>query len=129
MDDDRSGNMPDPYDRAIGSLTGLPDVVHSRPSTIRVVEPVLGHSQVYIVQTYRQKEQGDTIFLETMGRAGSLRIVIPPKVVTAIMRQHDALTTKNRSETGKKVAQERKDRGEEPAFMRNRDKRRPSKKR
>ena len=109
--------MPDLYDRMISALSGLPDVVHSRPTTIRTLTPLLGNSQTYIVQTYRQKERGDTIFLESMGREGSLRIVLPPQVAEVISRQRDVLTTKNRRRAAKHVAQERMDRGEMPAFL------------
>lgn len=116
-DENNSGNMPDLYDRTIAALDGLPDVTRSRPSTIRTLTPLLGNSQTFIVQTFRQRERGDTIFLETMGREGSLRIVLPPQVAEAIARQRDALTSKVRSKASKRVAQERMDRGEPLPFQ------------
>lgn len=115
---DRSPDSPDLYDRMIGSLDGLPDVAKTRPSTLRTIVPVVGHSQTHIVQTYRQAEVGDTIFLEVVSREGSVRIVIPPPVAEAIARQRDALTAKVRSKVARRLAQERKDRGELPGFMR-----------
>jgi hypothetical protein len=111
--------MPDAYDRLLGALHGLPDVVSTQPSTVRTIVPLLGHSQTYIVQTYRQAGQGDTIFLEMVGRDGSLRLAIPAKVADTIARQRDALTAKSRSKAARAVAQERKERGEVPGFMKN----------
>jgi hypothetical protein len=113
-----SPEMPDLFDRLLGSLHGLPDVAHTRPATVRVITPLLGNSETFIVQTYRQAEQGDTIFLERSNRDGSLRIAIPAKVADVIARQRDALAAKARSRAAKRVAQERKDRGETPAFLR-----------
>lgn len=110
----------DTFDRLIGSLHGLPDVTTSRPSTVRTVLPMLGNSQTFIVQTYRQKDAGDTIFLELVDAEGRARIVIPPKVADAIARQREALTKKSRSAAARAVAEERKDRGEQPAFLRGR---------
>jgi hypothetical protein len=113
-----SPEMPDLFDRLLGSLHGLPDVAHTRPATVRVITPLLGNSETFIVQTYRQAEQGDTIFLERSNRDGSLRIAIPAKVADVIARQRDALTAKSRSRAAKRAAQDRKDRGETPAFLR-----------
>jgi hypothetical protein len=113
-----SAAMPDPFDRLLGSLHGLPDVAHTRLSTVRVITPLLGNSETFIVQTYRQAEQGDTIFLERSNRDGNLRIAIPAKVADLIARQRDALTAKSRSRAARRVAQDRLDRGEAPAFLR-----------
>jgi hypothetical protein len=109
-----SDQMPDAYDRLLGALDGLPDVVQSRPTTIRLTTPLLGNSQTFIVQTVRQKDKGDTIFLEVVSREGSQRIAIPPGVANAIARQRDALTAKSRSKAARAQAQDRKDRGVVP---------------
>lgn len=110
--------MTDLYDRLIGSLDGLPDVRKTRPSTITSVLPMLGNAQTFVVQTYRQKELGDTVFLQLIDADGSDRIVVPPKVVDAIVRQRDALTKRARSETSREIARARIERGERPAFLR-----------
>lgn len=107
----------DTYDRQIGALKGLPDVIEVKPSTVRVSIPLLGLSQTFIVQTIRQREVGDHVFLETVSRDGAVRIVLPPQVADAIARQRDALTAKSRSKAAKALAQERKERGELPAFL------------
>ncbi len=113
-----SGRAPDNFDRLLGLLHGLPDVVSTRESVLRVVPPLgVGGSQTFIVQTYRQSEQGDTIFLECVNEAGTTRLVLPEKVANLIARQRDQLTAKSRSKAGKRVAAERKERGELPGFM------------
>jgi hypothetical protein len=115
-----SGAMPDAYDRQLAALHDLPDVVRTKPSTIRSVPPLgVGGTQVFVVQTYRQAERGDTLFLEVMGAGGAVRVVIPPPVSAVIARQRDALTNKTRSKAAKATAADRKARGELPAFLRS----------
>ncbi len=114
-----SGHMPDEFDRLLGSLDGLPDVVGTKPSTVRTVTPLLGKSQTFIVQTLRQARGeaghgGDTIFVEYVAGGASVRLVIPPKVADLIARQREALTTKTRSRQAKAAAAERKARGVVP---------------
>jgi hypothetical protein len=72
---------------------------------------------LFVIQTYRQREQGDTIFLNVQSEDKAIRLVLPPQVADAIARQRDQLTDKARSKAAKRVAQERKDRGELPGFM------------
>jgi hypothetical protein len=123
--------MPDSFDRLLGVLDGLPDVVKTKPSTIRTV-PLLGVGgrSLHIVQTVRQQQtrtskkgeevnySRDTIFLEVVGAEGTVRLAIPPEVADTIARQRDALSAKTRSKAARKLAAERKDRGEAPAFLR-----------
>lgn len=119
MEDNRSQDMPDPYDRQLGLLHDLPDVVKTKPSTVRTVPPLgVGGTQVFVCQTYRQRERGDTIFLEVVNNAGVVRLVIPPQVANTIARQRDALTTKVRSKIGKANAADLQARGIKPGFMR-----------
>ncbi len=57
-------------------------ILCAQKHALRVVVPPLGvgGTQLYVVQTYRQKEQGDTIFLEHVSETGTVRLVIPPQV-------------------------------------------------
>src|SRR2546427_12363761 len=92
------------FDRILGALHGLPDVASTKPTVLRVI-PVFGiGAHLYSVQTFRQKDQGDTVFLEHVSEAGTTRLVIPPAVVDAIVRQRDSLTHKVRSRAGKASA-------------------------
>lgn len=106
------------FDRILAGLDGLPDVTHAGPSTVRSVS-FIGTSQTFIVSTYRQREQGDTIFLEGVSAEGAIRLVIPPKVADAIARQREQLTVKVRRKVGKASAEARKQRGELPGFMKS----------
>ena len=124
-EDRQTGNAPyvDAFDRTIGLLHGLPDVTEVKTSVTRVVPPFgVGGTQLYVVQTYRQREQGDTIFLEHVSETGTVRLVIPPQVSAVIARQREQLAAKTRSKAAKAVAQERKERGEIPAFLKSKRK-------
>lgn len=110
----------DTFDRVIGSLDGLPDTRHTRPTTVTTVHPLIGASQTFVVQTYRQHEQGDTIFVQYIDTEGGHRIVIPPRVADAIARQRDSLTKMSRRAAGRATAEARAARGESPAFLRPR---------
>ena len=118
MTDNSNGIIRTEFDRILASLDGLPDVTHSKPSTVRSVS-FIGTSQTFILTTYRMKDRGDTVFLESISSEGSLRLVIPPPVVDAIVRQRDSLTTKVRRKIGKASAEARKLRGELPGFMKH----------
>jgi hypothetical protein len=107
------------FDRLIGQLDGLPEVVQTKASVIRAVPMLgIGSTQLYVIQTYRQRDKGDMIFMEHVSEAGTVRLVIPPAVADCIARQRDQLTTKSRSRAAKAVALERMERGEAPAFTR-----------
>lgn len=114
-----SGNVPDAFDRQLAALHDLPDVVRVAPSTVRVVPPLgIGGTQLFVIQTMRQRERGDYIFIEL----GATRLVLPPVVARILARQRDALTDKMRSKSAKAVAAERKAQGIEPGFMKARRK-------
>lgn len=106
----------DPFDRAHGVIAGLPDTLKTKPTTVMAATPLVGDVRTFVVQTVR-REEGDTIFLQCLDAAGQYRLVIPPKVATAIARQRDALTARSRSRAAKQKAADRKARGELPGFM------------
>jgi hypothetical protein len=113
-----STGMPDAFDRQLGALHGLPDIVKTQPSTIRHIPTLgIGGSQMFVVQTYRQKEIGDTIFLEVAGADGTLRVALPPSVANAIARQRDALTSKSRAKGAAQAVATRKALGIVPGFL------------
>src|SRR5258707_10342910 len=107
----------DKFDRLMGALVNLPDVTHTKPSTVVTVNPLIGEAQSFILQTFRQREVGDTIFIQYAAAEGLIRVAIPPAAAEAIARQRDALTTKVRKRVGKDAAAARKTRGELPRFM------------
>jgi hypothetical protein len=107
-------NLVDFFDRVRGGMEGRPDVTMTRLSSLQSVDPLVGNVSTFMVQTVRERERGDTIFLQVATKDGNIRIVIPPKVAKVIHRQYETLTTKVRSKLGKEEAQKRKDAGIEP---------------
>jgi hypothetical protein len=72
-----------------------------------------------VVETGRDDERGgDFIFIECVDETGVTRLALPPRVANVIAAQRDSLTTRRRSIAGKRLAKERKDRGELPGFLR-----------
>lgn len=110
------------YDRKVGELKGLPNTIHSKPATIRTTVPVIGTPQTWVVTTVRQKEIGDTIFLELLAEGVFFRQFLPPKVCAAIRRQSDSLTDQLRKQVGKASAKARKERGEPLPFLKKKEK-------
>ena len=80
MDQTERKALGDIFDRTIRSMNGLPDVLTTKVTTVRSLSSVLELSQTFIVQTYRQKDEGDTIFIEYIGGEGSLRLALPAVV-------------------------------------------------
>jgi hypothetical protein len=113
-DQDQQGLSHDPYDRLLRELHGLPDVLNTRPSTLRTVEPITGESHTFVVQSYRQLGEGDTVFVESTSRHGHLRIALPAKVADTIARQRASLTKQSRRRVAKEAAAARKDAGVVP---------------
>lgn len=105
------------YDRMMSGFKGLPDVIEAKPATMRNTPTMIGRSQTFIVQTMRQREVGDHIFIEIVDATGATRVVLPPKVADCIARQREAITSRVRSKTAKRLADERMARGEKPGFM------------
>jgi hypothetical protein len=115
------------FDRKLGALFGIPDVLATTPATITSARPMVGDAQTFIVQTYRVRDagdgekarSGDTVFLQYVDGAGSVRIVLPPEVTACIARQRDSLTTRSRKRGAKAAADDRKARGIRPAFLKS----------
>jgi hypothetical protein len=108
----------DAFDRLIGAIHGLPDILATKPTTIREVSPLIGETMTFIVQTYRQKDKGDIVFIEVASGAQHTRLVLPAKVADVIVRQRDALTTKARRKQGRERAEADKAAGILPGFLR-----------
>lgn len=101
------------FDRMLGSLHGLPDVISTNATTVRAMTPLVGSAETWFVQTYRQAGRGDVVFVEYVDGDGSLRLVLPAEVTETIARQRDALTSRVRSTVAKTTAAGRKARGED----------------
>jgi hypothetical protein len=109
----------DKFDRMMGSIMGLPDVTRTKPTTVTVLSPLIGEAQTFTIQTFRQAEVGDTVFLQYAAAEGLVRLAIPPAAVNAIVRQRDALSTKNRRAGAAKAVKTREAAGIIPGFLKN----------
>jgi hypothetical protein len=118
----------DPFDAAIGLLTGLTGGVEIKPATVQVVTPIVGRTDTFIVQTIRHEigktkpkkgsnedEQpiwGITQFIQRVSAEGVVRIVLPPKVSKLLASQRESVTDRVRKDAGQRAIQTRKDRGD-----------------
>lgn len=117
----------DNYSRLMGSLDGLPDVEQTRPAPHRHCPPLgVGGVELFTVQTFFQREVGDTIFLEQSSASGTIRLAIPPKVADIIARQREQTRKAARRKTAKRIAKERMDAGIQPGFMKEKKQKPPS---
>lgn len=117
---DSSSAMPSTFDRMMGLLHDLPDVVKTKSSTITIVPPLgVGGSQTFIVQTMRQREEGDTLFVSCIDSGRAIQLVFPPKVTNAIASQRDSLTGMSRRKGARAAVQTRAERGIVPGFLKN----------
>ena len=115
MDNERtSSSMPDEFDRTRDGLGGMVS------KTKEVVIPTVplfgvGGGRSWILQTIRQQDVGDTILLQLIGPANEgFRLVLPPKLTSAIGRQREALTARSRKRAARAGAATRKAQGVEP---------------
>lgn len=129
MNEPQQYRTVDKFDRMMGALASLPEVTHSKPSTVVVTTPLIGCTQTFIIQTYRQIDRDgedsksrDTVFLQYVDDEGRIRLVIPHEAIMAVIRQHEAVGTKLRKRIAKEQAQARKARGELPGFMKGKKK-------
>lgn len=118
-----NGQMPSFYDRQIAAIHNLPDVTTVQPYMVRVVPPLgIGGAMMFTVQTMRQRETGDYVFVEVVEGERATRIVLTPAVSDAIARQRDALTSKNRRKGAAAAVKTRAARGIEPGFLKRKKK-------
>jgi hypothetical protein len=102
------------YDRLYGSVMDVG--LSTKASTVRIVEPLTGRAESFIVQTART-ESGDYIFVEYISEDGIVRLALPPKVTSLVASQKDSLTKRNRSRASKAVMKARKEAGEVIGFQ------------
>ena len=121
MNEELKSRADQKFDRVMGSLTGLPDVKQTRPSTVLDTTPIVGDTRAYIVQTFRTPDQGFLAFLQIVDGEGRARIILPHKVVEAIGRQRAKLTDRStpdsraRKARTREVAKRRRERAERKA--------------
>lgn len=106
----------DQFDQMLARLVGLPGGAHTQPTVVQDAD-FYGKVTSWMVQTVKH-DGGETVFLTCVNGDGSARYVLPPRVLAAIDRQRAAALTKVRRRHGQRIAEERRARGEAPAFLR-----------
>ncbi len=114
MSESERSALGDSFDRVTRNLTDLPDTVHTEVRTIRDVS-FLGISQDWTVQTYRQRDIGDTILVTLGSGTAYTRLAIPPAVARAIAAQYDSLSKKNRKRGARQAYETKVAAGVDPA--------------
>jgi hypothetical protein len=107
-------NQIQKYDRVYGNLIDIS--LSTKPSTVKVVQPLTARAETFIVQTLRHEEYGDYIFIECADENGLVRLALPPKVANAIAAQRESLTKRRRSIASRAAMKQRMDRGEVIGF-------------
>jgi hypothetical protein len=105
----------DPFDRLLSDMIGLPNGAHTQPTVIQAID-FYGNTTSYMIQTVRN-EEGVTAFVTQVNAQGSVRYILPERVLATLDRQRAAITTKIRRRHGQRIAEERKARGIQPGFM------------
>jgi predicted aspartyl protease len=103
-------NQIQKYDRIYGNLIDVS--LSTKPSTVKVVQPLTARAETFIIQTVRHDENGDYIFVECADEGGLVRLVLPPKVANAIAAQRESLTKRRRSIASRAAMKQRMARGE-----------------
>ena len=106
----------DAFDKMLSRLMGLPGGAHTKPAAVQDID-FYGHTTSYMVQTVKT-DAGETAFVSVVNSAGSVRFILPPRVLATIDRQRGSLTKQVRRRNGKRIAEERAAAGIKPGFMR-----------
>lgn len=105
----------DPFDRMLSSMTGLPNGAHTKPAVVQAID-FYGNATSYMIQTVRTDENV-TAFVTQVSAAGSVRTILPAKVLAVIDRQRASITSQLRRRHGRRIAEERAAAGIKPGFM------------
>ena len=106
----------DQFDKLLSSLIGLPNGAHTKPAVVQDID-FYGNATSYMIQTVRT-EEGLTAFVTQVNAQGSVRSILPERVLATIDRQRSSITTQLRRRHGRRLAEERAAEGIAPGFMR-----------
>lgn len=91
------------FDRGVGGLLSANNI-HTKPATIFEVNNITGESETFIIQTIRISDgenAGDHVSITFVDKDGNKRLLLPPRAVNTIVRQRDALSAKQKRNSGK----------------------------
>jgi len=112
---DTNTTLPtDAFDKALSRLTGLPDGAHTQPVVVQAMD-FYGNVTSFMIQTVKWDE-GNTVFVTQVNADGSARFMLPPRVMTTLLRQQDAVSLIIRRRHGRRLAEALKASGRQPVF-------------
>lgn len=127
MDNDDIGNRrehrvtasrtQDAFDKLLSGMIGLPGGAHTKLAAVQHID-FYGNVTTFNIQSVKT-EEGTTTFVMQADANGSVRYILPSKVLGAIDRQRASLTKQVRRRNGKRIAEERAAAGIKPGFMRS----------
>jgi len=115
MTEDKTPIPQDEYSTMLRKLRAYPSVVEKQSVIER--QDFYGNTESWIVRTLRGDHADETVFLVHDRAAGGQRYLLPPEVVAAIVRQHDAIGDTIRKRGARQAAATRKASGHVP-FLR-----------
>jgi len=108
-----SDTLPtDQFSRRLRELMSNPGAVRAS-STISTAD-FYGNAESWIVDTFRVDGKDETL-IQRINAAGAVRIVIPPEVMAAIIRQRDRATKVIRRRGARQALETKRERGIDPA--------------
>jgi len=107
----RSQLLPtDEYSLELRKLRNDPGALSSQ-STIDS-QDIYGNASTWIVETYRDEEGRERVFVQLNNAQGGQRWVLPPEVTAALARHRDQLSAKGKRRQGHRLIALRKGRGD-----------------
>lgn len=105
----------DAFDKLLSSMIGLPNGASTKLAAVQHID-FYGNVTTYNIQSVKTDE-GVTTFVMQADANGSVRYILPTRVLAAIDRQRESLTKQVRRRNGKRIAEERAAAGIRPGFM------------
>jgi len=90
----------DLFSQTLRALKENPGVIGSG-STVHAHD-FYGNYESWIVETYRNEDGRETVFLQRNANDGGMRLVLPPDVTAALGRHRDQLVTRVRRRAARK---------------------------
>jgi len=98
--------LSDRFDKLRDAVWGMPAFIHKH-TTILSPAWLFVPQETWTVETIHTAEV-DVVFIQSISAEGSLRVVLPDKVVEAIYRQRQGILKESLKQRGKQAAMTRK---------------------
>lgn len=106
----------DPFEKNLARLVGLPGGAHTQPTVVQSMD-FYGNVSSFMVQTVKWDEGISCFITEVRGSDREpVRIVLPPKVIAAMLRQQEACTRIVRKRHGQRLAEQARANGHVGGF-------------